>query len=205
MKALWVLAAVLGGLSALCFGDTAARVDPPQDQEKMYLSVVGDPGNGEYRQIKAWFYSDPDLAEMRRGVHYRVIDTGSAIFRERYADNVTGLPCVRLQTHTGAIVGEIAGTRIPKTPAALLDAMQAETGQLLPWRRRIERRECPDGECDPEPEIEYLEDVPPVDVVDVPVEPEGVPILVALVAIGIATAVSAGASLWLCVKKETGE
>lgn len=199
-----LISALIVGLATICLAEATERVAPPQDQEKMYLSVVGDQADPEYHSLLLWFTTNKDLAALKKSTHFRPVTTRSAIFRERYADNVPGLPCVRLQKPSGAREYESGGDDLPKSAEALLNEIERSTNQILPWRRRIERRSCPEGDCDPTPEIDY-QDVPPVFEEPEPEpEPEGISVWVAFLAAFTGSVIGTGIGVFRSVKQESG-
>ena len=72
-------------------------VNLPNDQGKWYISVVGDANNARYNEILGWFDNNPNLAKLKDQVQFCPVTSDTAIYKERYAPNVTGLPTVRMQ------------------------------------------------------------------------------------------------------------
>jgi len=132
-------------------------VNFPQDQNKWYISVVGDVTNQRYQEVLGWFETNPNLKHLKDQVHFCSIRTNTAIFSERYASNIKGLPTVRVQDGKGVVVYEASALQIPMSPDALYAAIAADvqTAQgcrpLLPWRRRMESRLCPSPGPTPDP------------------------------------------------------
>ena len=156
-------------------------VSLPQDQAKWYVSVVGDANSVRYNEILGWFDSNSSLTKLKNQVHFCPVATGTAVYKERYAGNVTGLPSVRLQTADGKVIYEAAGKNIPLTAAglngALANAVNDAEGlrPVLPWRRDMERR-CqpqphPEPQPQPDPEPQPLDDHGKPDVEPEPVLP----------------------------------
>lgn len=116
-------------------------VNLPQDQGKWYVSVVGDANDARYQQLLSWFDTNEQLKGLRDQVHYYRIRTDGAMYRDRYAPNVKGLPTVRVQDASAVVIYEAAGANIPMTPEGLYGAIANDvskvTGRplLLPWRR----------------------------------------------------------------------
>jgi len=161
-------------------------VNLPQDSGKWYISVVGDVNDPRYNEVVGWFTTNPNLKKLKDQVHFCRVRTGTAIYNERYASNVEGLPTVRMQKPDGVVVYEAAGESIPMSAAGLNGALAGAVNEaqgirpILPWRREMERR-CP-GPCpapnpdpapmpDPEPQpIDNGGGLPEVDPVESPVE-----------------------------------
>lgn len=123
-------------------------VDLPKDQNKWHLSIVGDPGDSQYKTILSWFDIDASLKKLKYQVHFREIDNNTEIYRARYAPNVKGLPTVRLQKSKGEVVYESHGKYLPISAGGLYGAIanSALTAQgrrsFSPWRIQ---RTCPNG------------------------------------------------------------
>ena len=137
-------------------------VNLPQDQARLYISVVGEANDARYREVVGWFNRDANLMKLRVQVHFCPVTTQTAIYTERYAPNVKALPTVRMQKSDGRVIYEAAGRQIPATAAELNAALTESTRLILPWRREIERRlpaqpdplpdPLPDSTPEPEPQ-----------------------------------------------------
>ncbi len=145
-------------------------INLPNDQGKWYVSVVGDANDANYKKVIGWFNTNAKLKKLKDQVHFMPVTNDTAIYTERYANNVDGLPTVRVQTRDGVVVYEAAGDNIPMSAEGLNGAI-AE--QVLPWRRNMEDkcgpRPCPspspspDPPLDPEPQPIIDVDVPDMD------------------------------------------
>lgn len=144
-------------------------VNLPADQGKWYVSVVGSPS--DVKQLMTWFNDTPELKKLKDQVHFYQVTTGTAVYTERYAPNIKGLPTVRLQTSDGTVVYEASGKRIPASPEALYSAMainiQSSQGVVTEcWRRRHCKPnpapqpdpQNPDEEPESDPEAQPLDD-----------------------------------------------
>ena len=159
-------------------------VNLPNDQGKWYVSVVGNANDARYNEILGWFESNPSLHKLKSQVHFCAVTTDMAIYKERYAKNVKGVPTVRVQKANGGVVYEAAGKNIPMTAdglnGALFGAVQNAQGirPILPWRRGIEEQCSPapnPGPSTPPPPETGPDVAPPVDDGGPPVmEPTGV-------------------------------
>ncbi len=116
----------------------------PQDQDKWYLTVVGDSDAGRYGEVRGWFDSHEHLQKLKRGTHFNAITTDSVMYRDRYAKHFREAPCVRLQSADGKVLFQVSGTNIPMTADALNKAIHAE---LLRRRNRCD----PHRNCRPRP------------------------------------------------------
>lgn len=168
-RLLFVLCVVLA--ASTCFAGTVNGVlaedrvvNLPNDQSKWYVSVIGDAKDTQYQTIMKWFSQDIPLRKLKAQVHFCPVKSSSTIYKIRYAQNVKGLPTVRLQNHQGAVIYEAVGKNLPFTPQGLYGAIagsvsKAQGAPILPWRRnhahpRPQPGPCPtpDDDFDPEPQ-----------------------------------------------------
>jgi hypothetical protein len=160
---------------APCLADTVNGVlaeervvSLPNDQGKWYISVVGDTNDARYKEILGWFESSASLANLKSHVHFCPVTANTAIYTERYASNVKGLPTVRMQKPDGTVVYEAAGNDIPMTAGGLNGALAAAVNAIrglrpvLPWRRdadnRLKNLERPKPQPQPDPEPQPIDD-----------------------------------------------
>lgn len=143
-------------------------INLPNDQGKWYVSIVGNAKDADYRKIIGWFDTNKKLKKLKDQVHFMPVTEDTAIYTERYAKNVDGLPTVRVQTGDGVVVYEAAGDNIPMSAEGLNGAI---ADQVLPWRRNMEDkcgpRPCPSPSpnppLDPDPQPIVDVDVPDMD------------------------------------------
>jgi len=166
----------------------------PNDQGKWYVSVVGDARDVIYQRLLAWFDTSASLKTLKAQVHFCPIAAGTAIYQERYKENVKGLPTVRVQKPGGEVIYEAAGKNLPMSAeglyGAIADGVYTAQGirPILPWRREMERR-CPGpGPCpQPEPQPQPDPEPQPIDDGGAPVvEPQagGLEWVLALLCVG---------------------
>ena len=132
-------------------------VQLPQDGDKWFVSVVGDPQDSRFNEIVSWFDSGSLLA-LRNSVHFNAIDSNSAIFADRYADMTPELPMVRVQNAKGVIYSQVCGNSIPMSAQSLNAQIAQDVAAgpkancplrpLLPWRKN---HNCPTPGPKPEP------------------------------------------------------
>jgi hypothetical protein len=133
-------------------------VNLPQDAGKWYVSVVGDAGSARYKELLGWFDTSAKLKKLKNQVHFCPVTSNTAIFKDRYAKNILGLPTVRLQKSDGTIVFEAAGKNIPATAEELNTVIATAVASaqgirpLLPWRRDMENRCTPGPQPEPQPQ-----------------------------------------------------
>lgn len=159
----------------------------PEDGSKWYISVFGD-NDARYKEVVSWFDSGK-LKELKDQVHFNPVSKDSPLY-ERYAPSIKGLPLVRIQDASGAVVGEIAGNKLPASGEALYNAIADAvngTEHWLPWRKH---KADPDPKPDPSPDPNHDPIPQPIDsggppVIE-PVEDDVTPVLVcmALLVIG---------------------
>lgn len=181
--AMIALPALAGELKA---GDepTKARVvNLPQDGDKLFLTIAGNPANAKYQQLNAWFKSDANLISIKNETHFNSLATNSVMFKERYAKTTPVTPIVRLQSPDGTPLYEAVGADIPATPAALASAINLKAEAGCPWRRR-----CQPQQQEAAPQEEEQPIVAPEPVKH---EPEGVHLGVMLTVVGVCLTVGA--------------
>ncbi len=157
-----------------CFADTVNGVlaeervvNLPQDAGKWYVSVVGNTNDARYNEILGWFESNASLTKLKNQVHFCPVTADTALYQERYASNVKGLPTVRMQRADGTVVYEAAGRNIPLTAPGLNGALagSAQDAQgllpLLPWRRNADKRLNNLEHAKPQPQPQPQPDPPP--------------------------------------------
>lgn len=131
----------------------------PQDQDTWYVSVFGETNDPKFHELKAWFMKDQGLTQLKRQVHFNEYTTDQVRY-ERYAGDMPGLPCVRIQNGKGVVTSEFWGTYIPMTSEALFQGILGDVNDKASWgclRKRRERRRdgcpCPQPRPQPEPPI----------------------------------------------------
>lgn len=210
LLALCALACIFAA-TAPCFADATYGVlaeerviNLPADQGKWYVSVVGNATNAQYQTIVRWFDTNAHLKNLKTRIHFCLVITGTAIYQERYASNVKGLPTVRFQQPNGVVIYEAAGNNLPFTAEGLYGAMadsinKVQGRSILPWRRN---HVCP-GPCpgpgpqpdpvDPEPQPidpePPITPEPPIDPVQSDLPPIWLMALVLIVSAGIGVGV----------------
>jgi hypothetical protein len=141
MKNVLLALAVLASSGAVCAKEyrcdanggvyyTSERViDLPQDQNRWYVTVIGDPDNAQFRQITAWFNTHPELVQIARATHYSEMSTRSTMYTGRCNQSAQfappSTPCIRIQDQTGNVVYQVSGKNIPLSPEGLVNSMQA--------------------------------------------------------------------------------
>ncbi len=169
-------------------------INLPNDQAKWYVSVVGSSSDVNYQKVIGWFNTNAKLKKLKDQVHFCPVTKGTAIYTSRYANNVNGLPTVRVQKASGETVYEAYGDNIPMSADGLNNAIAEK---VLPWRRNMEDKcgpkPCPKPKpnppLDPEPQPIIDGDVPDMDT-----SPRrGLPAVVAVMLL-VAAAIAGGAT-----------
>jgi hypothetical protein len=122
---------------------TSERViDLPQDQNRWYVTLIGDQANPQFQQVKEWFETHPELRKLTQATHFSVMSTRSAMYAGRCNQSASfgppSLPCVRIQNHSGEVVYQVSGSNIPLSAEALVNSMQATC-----FRRRAQPAPSP--------------------------------------------------------------
>jgi hypothetical protein len=139
-------------------------VNLPNDQDKWYVSVVGNDGDSIYRSVLRWFGENAALVDLKNKVHFCQVASGTPIYQERYAKNISTLPTVRVQKPDGTVIYEASGANIPMSAeglhAAIAGGIDCAQGirPILPWRRYMNNKPCP-GPC-PGPDTQPVEPDP---------------------------------------------
>ena len=108
----------------------------PNDENKWYVSVVGDANDAGYQKVLAWFDSG-DLKDLKDQTHFNAVTIDSPMY-PHYQVNGTKLPFVRVQTADGAVVYEAAGIKCRGAPRLFT--------VRSPRRRATTRRWCFGGD-----------------------------------------------------------
>ncbi len=106
----------------------------PQDSQKFFTTVIGDPGDSKFEAIKTWFTDVPELAKLKGETHFNAIATNRPDYKDKFAKNVPHVPLIRVQTASGGVVYQVSGDNVPMTGQALARAINTEF--LRRWRER---------------------------------------------------------------------
>ena len=106
----------------------------PQDENKLYLTVIGNPNDARFKTIQSWFDSNTKLADLKRQTHFTILRTNDPLYRSRYASSTPTVPMVRLQAKNGAQLYEAAGDAIRLTSYAVCNSIITECFRR--WRER---------------------------------------------------------------------
>ncbi len=124
----------------------AQRVDPPADQDKQYITVLGQAQDPTYQTLTRWFSNE--LKPLRDTAHFTAIPAESAMF-DRYATSTPVLPCVRLQDAGGRVLREFAGPEVPRTWQELGAGLLS--GECRPCRPAPQPEPAPAPDPEPQP------------------------------------------------------
>lgn len=124
----------------------------PQDQDKLYLTVVGDPNDPQVKTVLNWFNTHNDLVAIKNQTHYRFMPTTgdsepARYFRARYSAKTPYVPCIRLQKADGTLVVDLGPNQIPATPEALFNAVNRPATECF----RKNNNSCPNPNPSPAP------------------------------------------------------
>lgn len=95
----------------------------PSDQGKLFLTVIGKPGETRYEEIRDWFKTNKRLKGLATQVHFNAYPSGDPIAKDRFP-GVKKYPFIRLQNKNAQRLFEVAGNDIPMSPDALANAIE---------------------------------------------------------------------------------
>lgn len=193
MKRLLLTLACVVMLASSALAVTKDRVvNLPQDGGMWYVSLFGEQDNVDFQKLQAWFNTDKGLLDLKSQTHFNVYTTDTLRFR-RYAQNLPGLACVRVQTSKGQVVSEFWASYVPSTSSQLYEGIVHDMQHRTKFGCIFGRRPQPNPTPIPIPGPPDVVDVPPT-IAEEP-EPEvGFPILLAILAAvgGLAAGVASG-------------
>ncbi len=164
MKRILLTLMCLLAFSVSAFAAEERMLSLPQDQGAYYLTIFGEPTDSEYIQLKSWIVSDKGLAKLKSQVRYNEYQPDQIRY-QRYAADMPGLPCIRLQNEKGLVVSEFWDENIPSTSLALYQGIKGDLQDKTSWGC-LRRKRCPKPNPEPKPEPK-----PPVVVPEPPVGP----------------------------------
>jgi len=149
---------------------TEERVSLPQDQGTWYLTVFGETEDAKFVELQSWLATDTGLVKLKTQVRFNEYTTDQERYK-RYAKDMPGLPCIRLQNEKGLVVSEFWGDNIPDASSTLYQGIRSDlkgkSKTSFGCLRRRRQRNCPTPQPKPAP--------PPVKPVEPP--PTGPPVL----------------------------
>lgn len=164
---LMLLVLPMAAIAADVTYDSQERViNLPDDAGQWYVTLFGDATNPDFAKIQQWLQTNPKLSHLVDQCHYNEYSTGDVRFKARYAANMPGLPCLRIQNSRGQVVSEWWGQYIPATSYALFDGIRDDL--LNP--ELFNRRCCPLRRC-PRPPVKPPVKPPVQPPVQPPVKP----------------------------------
>lgn len=144
----------------------------PNDGGQWFLSIFGDADDPQFQKLQGWLQTHDGLASLVAQTHYNEFTSDGIRFRERYADTMPGLPCIRMQNSKGIVTSEFWGEFIPGSAEVLFNGMAADISDKTSWgclKRR--RKPCPQPQPEPVPVPAPTPVEPPVDKPPVVVPP----------------------------------
>jgi len=163
MKRILLTLTCLLAFAVSAFATEERMVNLPQDQGAWYLTVFGESEDAKFVELQSWLATDKGLVKLKSQVRFNKYTTDQVRY-QRYAKDVPGLPCLRLQNEKGLVVSEFWGSNIPTTSATLYRGIKGDLQDKTSWGC-LRRRRCPEPEPKPEPPA------PPVVVPEPPVGP----------------------------------
>jgi hypothetical protein len=98
-------------------------IDLPQDQGKLYTSVLGHPNDPQVQQLLRWFDQNPELNWIKNTTHFHYLSSDSMMFKSRYDATTGDLPCVRIQQPDGTVIYQCSANRLPLSAEALASSI----------------------------------------------------------------------------------
>jgi hypothetical protein len=149
-----VLMATASATRAEMTGSLAEQTYSMNDNNKLYVTVVGTKEDARYQELTKLFATNKDYSSLKDKSHYHSLSTDQTMFKARYANDYTAFPTVRVQSKDGTIVKEWSGASVPDSKELLADM------QCLPrWRKPQpcppQPAPTPKPEPAPEPKPEY--------------------------------------------------
>ena len=163
MKRILLTLTCLLAFAVSAFATEERMVNLPQDQGAWYLTVFGESEDAKFVELQSWLTADTGLAKLKAQVRFNKYTTDQIRY-QRYAKDVPGLPCIRLQNEKGLVVSEFWGDNIPTASSTLYRGIKGDLQDKTSWGC-LRRRRCPKPEPKPEPPA------PPVVVPEPPVGP----------------------------------
>lgn len=127
----------------------------PKDQGKLFLTVVGKPGEAKFEELKDWFKTNKRLKGIAVQVHFNAYANTDAIAKDRFP-NAKSFPFIRLQNAKAQRLFEVFGQDVPMSPDALANAIERDVDARVQeltegplgifGNRNGGRKNCPD--CD---------------------------------------------------------
>jgi hypothetical protein len=154
-----VLAVILCLAASVAFAEQITNL--PQDQNKWYISVVGDTNDATYQTVLGWFDANPDLKSLKDQCHWCPVTIDNPMYTDRYAPTTKALPMVRVQDAQGNILAEIAGKNIPSTGERLYNAIGVQVEFRLPHLKHRRHPQPKPEPPRPQPVIVVHVDPPP--------------------------------------------
>jgi len=174
MKRILLTLTCLLAFAVSAFATEERMVNLPQDQGAWYLTVFGEAEDAKFTELQTWLTTDEGLRKLKTQVRFNKYTTDQVRY-QRYAKDVPGLPCIRLQNEKGLVVSEFWGDNIPSASTILYRGIKGDLQDKTSWgciRRRRQNKLCPFKQH-PQPEPPVIVDPPVEPPVEPPVGPPG--------------------------------
>ncbi len=157
----------------------------PQDGNKLYVTVFGNPDNATTQKLVAWFNEVPELKDIKRQVWFNKVSPTEKDFSKTYS-TVKKMPCVIVTTPRGARLYDSSVQGIPMSGVALAKSINSEC--LRRWRNHEESnpdKAPPDDDADGDPSVDEGDHSPVIDQEPAPDSTAFVAVAVAIGLLGI--------------------
>lgn len=183
---LLALVCLIGSFSAACAADyrcdatggvmyqSQRVIDLPQEQNKLYVTVIGDPASDRTQELTGWFSNHPTLVKVKNATQYSVMDTTSPMYLGRVSQSQAfappSLPCIRVQSADGQIIYQVSGNNVPLSAEGLCNQLQTNCfRRVQPSQSNINYHYHFDVPVEKEAKKEVIEDVFKSGSLDIPV------------------------------------
>jgi hypothetical protein len=102
---------------------TSRVINLPQDQGKLYTTIIGKPNDPHVQQLLRWFDQNPDLNRIKQSTHFHFLSSDSVMFKSRYDATTGDLPCLRIQQPDGTVVYQCSHKNLPLSAEALANSI----------------------------------------------------------------------------------
>jgi hypothetical protein len=136
-------------------------IDLPQDQGKLFTTVIGQANDPQVQQMLRWFDQNPELNRIKQTSHFHFLSSESVMFKSRYDATTGDVPCLRIQQPDGTVIYQCSRRNLPLSPEALANSIsttclrrnvQPEPQPNLHFHYTV--APAPDLEPEPTPDIQ---------------------------------------------------
>lgn len=93
----------------------AQQVQPVEDGNWNYVSLMGNSGDARYEAAKQALQT----SDLQNRAHIAILPAEGKMFQGRYASTITVLPCLRVEAPNGDVLYQQSGNKMPTTAKAI--------------------------------------------------------------------------------------